>query len=224
MSTVFTPDQQQVLYDIIAARRDVRRFLPTPVPEPVLQRILTAAAQAPSVGYMQPTNFILINNMAVRAQVHAAFVRANTHAATLFAGKKQQQYTALKLEGILESGLNVCITCDRNRFGPVVLGRTAQPNMDLYSTVCAVQNFWLAARAQNIGVGWVSIIDAQELASILQLPPHVEPVAYLCVGYTAQFASEPEFKTSGWLPTLPLEELIFYDQWGNGQTGLPDKI
>lgn len=124
-----------------------------------------------------------------------------------------EQYAALKLEGILESPLNICVTCDRDRFGPVVLGRTCQPDMDLYSTVCAVENLWLAARAEGIGVGWVSIIHADELADILSLPAHVVPVAYLCVGYADEFPEQPELQTAGWLPRLPLEAVLRHEKW-----------
>ena len=106
------------------------------------------------------------------------------------------------------------MTCDRERFGKIGLGRTHQPEMDLYSTVCAVQNLWLAARCEGIGVGWVSILKPQELTRLLKLPKKVVPVAYLCVGYTQQFAPEPELKTAKWNPQLPIEDLIFWDQWG----------
>ena len=106
------------------------------------------------------------------------------------------------------------MACDRSRFGPVVLGRTCQPDMDLFSTVCAVQNLWLAARAEGVGVGWVSILEPADLCAILGLPEGVVPVAYLCVGYTEGFAAEPELKTLGWLPEVPLDELIYIDHWG----------
>src|SRR5207245_2016572 len=125
-------------------------------------------------------------------KVHAAFQQANSEALALFTGERREKYATLKLEGILDSALNICVTCDRDRFGPVVLGKTCQPDMDLYSTVCAVENLWLAARAEGIGVGWVSIIHVAELATILNLPAHVVPVAYLCLGHVADFPPEPE--------------------------------
>ncbi len=127
----------------------------------------------------------------------------------------------MKLDGILDSAINLCVTCDRKRFGPVVLGRTCQPDMDLFSTVCAVQNLWLAARCEGVGVGWVSILKPDELRDILGLPEGVVPVAYLCVGYTEAFALEPELKTAGWLPELPFSELVFHDQWGRRGDGSP---
>jgi 5,6-dimethylbenzimidazole synthase len=211
----FSEAERAAVYRAIRERRDVRRFLPEPLPDEVLQRILRAASQAPSVGYMQPWNFLLVRDEQLRQEIYQAFLRANAQAQTLFTPERQQQYAALKLEGIREAALNICVTCDRSRFGPVVLGRTCQPEMDLFSTVCAVQNLWLAARAEGVGVGWVSIIEPAELRRLLLLPQEVVPVAYLCVGYPESFAAEPELKTLGWLPEVPLEQLVFADRWGN---------
>jgi 5,6-dimethylbenzimidazole synthase len=210
----FNDAERAAVYRAIRERRDVRRFLPEPVPQEVLDRLLRAAAHAPSVGYMQPWNFLVLRDEAVRRQIQEAFVRANARAQEQFPPERRDAYAALKLEGILESALNLCVTCDRSRFGPVVLGRTCQPEMDLYSTVCAVQNLWLAARAEGVGVGWVSILEPADLRRILRLPEAVVPVAYLCVGYTAGFAPEPELKTRGWLPEVPLADLVFNEQWG----------
>ncbi|MDE3059837.1 MAG: 5,6-dimethylbenzimidazole synthase [Pseudomonadota bacterium] len=212
--TAFSKDEREAIYRVIRERRDIRRFRSDPIAEPVLERLLAAASQAPSVGYMQPWNFLLIRDMEVRRRIHREFLAANEEAKELFEGERQAQYARLKLEGILESALNLCITCDRSRFGPVVLGRTCQPDMDLFSTVCAVQNLWLAARAEGVGVGWVSIIRQEALRRILELPDPVVPIAYLCVGYTDAFPAEPELKTAGWLPQLPLSDLVFHDGWG----------
>lgn len=220
----FSQAEKDAVYRVIRERRDVRRFRPDPVPDAVLARLLGAAACAPSVGYMQPWNFIVLRDMGLRRQVQEAFLEANAEACTMFEGEKQETYRRLKLEGIMESGLNICVTCDRARFGPVVLGRTCQPDMDLYSAVCAVQNIWLAARAEGIGTGWVSIIKPDALKRILGLPPDVVPVAYLCMGYTEAFATEPELKTAGWLPQLPLDELVFYERWGQKIPGVGEAL
>ena len=210
----YSPAERDAVYKAIRERRDVRKFRSDPIDDAVVQRLLASAACAPSVGYMQPWNFIVIRDPQIRAQVHTAFVEANTEAEAMFPLERRNQYAALKLEGIIESGLNILITCDRTRFGPVILGRTCQPDMDLFSTVCAVQNMWLAARCEGIGIGWVSIIKPEALTRIFALPEQVVPVAYLCVGHTDGFASEPELKTKGWLPEIPLSELIFYERWG----------
>lgn len=207
--------QLESLYRVIFSRRDVRgQFLPDPIPDEVLSRLLYAAHHAPSVGYMQPWNFLLVKSPAVKQRVHAAFVEANEEARQMFRGERRALYSSLKLEGILESPLNICITCDRNRTGETVLGRTHQSDMDLYSSVCAVQNFWLAARAENVGVGWVSIAKPTQLREALAIPEEIIPIAYLCVGYVSEFFDQPELERKGWLPRLPLNDLIYYDQWG----------
>jgi len=211
----FSDSDKRAVYRAIEQRRDVRRFLSEPIEDDILQRILRAAAHAPSVGYMQPWNFVIIRDGEIRKKIYDAFVVANLEAKDMFEGKRRDDYASLKLEGIKESALNICVTCDRERFGKVILGRTHQPDMDLYSSVCAVQNLWLAARAEGVGVGWVSIIKPDDLRHILALPDKIVPIAYLCVGYTDKFADEPELKTHGWLPEVPFEELIFYDSWGN---------
>src|SRR6516162_1233063 len=220
--TPFADSEKAGLYRAIFERRDMRRFRSEPIADDVLARILKAAHHAPSVGFMQPWDFILIRGPAIRKQVHEAFHEANAEAVQLLQGERQKLYAALKLEGILETPLNICVTCDRERFGPVVLGRTCQLDMDLFSTVCAVQNLWLAARAEGIGVGWVSIIHADRLSAILRLPARVVPVAYLCLGHVEEFPPEPELQTAGWLPRLPLEEVLRSESWnGKNPADLP---
>ena len=162
---------------------------------------------------MQPWNFIVIRDEDSRRAVHDIFHAANIEAADRLQGEVKLKYMSLKLEGILKAPLNICVTCDRKRGGDFVLGRTHNPAMDLYSTVCAVQNFWLAARAEGVGVGWVSIIAPGRLAGILGLPEHVVPVAYLCLGYVAYFRQQPELQERGWERRLPVEDLVFTDQW-----------
>jgi 5,6-dimethylbenzimidazole synthase len=125
----------------------------------------------------------------------------------------------MKLEGILDSPLNLCITCDRTRGGPHILGRNTIIETDLFSVCLAVQNLWLAARAENLGVGWVSILDPVELAQLLSLPAHVHPVAYLCLGYVREFLPEPELQQKGWRARVPLETLVHHNRWG---TAMPD--
>ncbi len=210
----FDAAARAAVYRCIETRRDVRgQFLPDPVPDAVLARILAAGHHAPSVGFMQPWDFVVVRSPAVKAALHAAFAEADAEAATMFAGDRQAAYRALKLAGILEAPLGLCVTCDRSRHGPVVLGRTHQPDMDLYSTVCAVQNIWLAARAEAVGVGWVSIIKPEALRAALGIPPEIVPVAYLCLGYVGQFLERPELETAGWLPRLALGEVVAVDRW-----------
>lgn len=201
------------VYEAIYSRRDIRKYRPKPVPEDVLHRILDAAHHAGSVGFMQPWNFIVIRNPRVRGEVKAMFERENARAAGNYSGERQDLYRSLKLEGILESALNLCVTCDRTRGGKV-LGRNTIIDTDLMSTCLAVQNLWLAARAEAVGVGWVSILDPAELSRLLELPSHVIPVAYLTVGYPEEFPEKPLLESVGWRERLPLEELVFYERYG----------
>ena len=211
----FSANARETLYEIIFNRRDVRgEFINKPVAEDVLARILVAAHHAPSVGFMQPWNFLLIQDDTVRKSVHGLFEKANEEAATKFEGEKQNLYQSLKLEGLLTAPLHLCITCDRDRAGPVVLGRTHMHSMDLYSTVCAVQNLWLAARAEGLGMGWVSIIKPEALTDIFKLPDSVVPVAYLCLGYVDYFRERPELEEKGWEKRAVLKDMVFSECWG----------
>lgn len=210
----FSEEERAAVYRAIGTRRDVRNeFLPRAIPDDVLLRILEAAHSAPSVGLMQPWNFILIRERATKEAVHGLFAQTNAEAATMFEGERGARYRALKLEGILAAPLNICVTCDRSRGGPVVLGRTHQRETDLYSTVCAVQNLWLAARAEGIGVGWVSIFDPEALKPVLDIPDEAAVVAYLCVGYVDELFHRPELEARGWGQRLPLADLVFDERW-----------
>lgn len=201
------------VYEAIYSRRDIRRYRPEPVPADVLRRILDAAHHAGSVGYMQPWNFVVIRDMDLRGEVKAIFERENARAAENYSGDRRALYLSLKLEGILESALNVCVTCDRTRGGKV-LGRNTILETDVLSTCLAVQNLWLAARAEGVGVGWVSILDNAGLSRLLGLPDHVIPVAYLTVGYPEAFPEKPMLESTGWRERVPLDELIYYERYG----------
>ncbi len=210
----FTDRQRDALYQVIFNRRDVRNnFLDKPIPGAVLMRILNAAHHAPSVGFMQPWDFILVKQEQTKQKIKQGFDFAHNEAAQQFSGKKQNQYKTLKLEGIMESPLGICITCDPTRNGPVIIGTNAKANMDLYSCVCAIQNLWLAARAENIGVGWVSIIHDEVLRDALNIPANIEIVAYLCLGYVSEFNDKPDLEKQGWLPRRPVSQAIHYEKW-----------
>ncbi|MCG5536175.1 5,6-dimethylbenzimidazole synthase [Ectothiorhodospira mobilis] len=220
----FGASQREAIYRNILLRRDVRgQFLPDPVSDPVLARILTAAHFAPSVGFMQPWSFVVVRDPGVKARVHEAFTRANAEAAGMFEGERRRLYQGLKLEGILESPVNLCITCDPERAGPVVIGRTHDPAMDLYSVACAVENLWLAARSEGLGVGWVSILRPAELRGILGLPERIVPVAYLCIGRVSEFKDRPELESAGWRERLPVTDLVHFDTWGGEAAGAGDQ-
>ena len=190
------------------------QFRPAPIPDNVLLRILTAAHHAPSVGFSQPWDFVVIDCGDIRRAVKELFERENARAAENYTGERRDLYRSLKLEGILDSAVNVCVTCDRNRGGPHVLGRNTVLDADLFSTCLAVENLWLAARIEGVGVGWVSILDPTELARLLDLPAQVAPLAYLCLGYVSEFLAEPELQQVGWGSRLPVEAVIHANRWG----------
>jgi 5,6-dimethylbenzimidazole synthase len=215
------------VYRAILTRRDTRsEFLPDPLPDAQISRILVAAHYAPSVGFMQPWSFMVIRDIGVRRCVHKAFLKAHAEVALMFPEDKREIYRALKLEGILEAPVNICVTCDRDRAGPAVIGRTHIPAMDVFSSVCAVQNLWLAARAEGLGVGWVSIFDNETVRKILGIPERIIPVAYLCIGKVRGYQPRPELETAGWRQRLPLESLVHFDQWGQqgDDSGLRGRI
>lgn len=211
----FPESERAGVYRAIFERRDVRsQFLPDPIPAPVLARLLRAAHHAPSVGFMQPWDFVVIDDPAVKRRVKALHESANAQAAALYRDERAALYRKLKLEGIVDSPINLCIACDRERGGPHVLGRNTMLDADLFSTCLAVQNLWLAARAEGIGVGWVSILEPADLARALGLPERVQPVAYLCLGYVSEFLPKPELEARGWRERLPLTTLVHGNGWG----------
>jgi 5,6-dimethylbenzimidazole synthase len=211
----FSEAERRGVYRAIYERRDIRaQFLPTPIPDHVLGRLLDAAHHAPSVGFMQPWDFIVIRSNTIRQAVHDCFLEANRQAAAIYTGERRALYESLKLEGILESPVNLCITCDRSREKGAGVGRQTDPATAPYSTVCAIQNLWLAARAESLGVGWVSILDLDRLRGLLGIPAELAPVAYLCVGYVSEFPAEPELESVGWESREPLTRLIHFDRWG----------
>ena len=210
----FSSEARAAVYEAIHTRRDVRdQFLDRPLPEDLLHRLLEAAHAAPSVGFMQPWSFILVRSQETRQRAYEAFARANEEAAALFTDEAQALYRSLKLEGIRKAPLSIIVTCDPDRAGPVVLGRTHNPRMDVYSTVCAVQNLWLAARAEGVGVGWVSIFHDHDVRVLLGIPERVEIVAWLCLGYVEELYSAPELSLKGWRQRLPLDRLICEERW-----------
>lgn len=217
----FSAVERAGLYRAIFERRDIRsQFLSVPIEDQVLSRVLRAAHHAGSVGFMQPWNFLLIQSLETRRAVKQLFEDANAAAASVYEGETKETYRALKLEGILEAPLNICITCDPTRGGPHVLGRHTIRETDVYSTCCAIQNLWLAARAEGIGIGWVSILDYAALKRLLGIPDPIVVVAYLCVGYVSEFPDAPELERAGWRQRLPLEEVVWYERWGDRAASL----
>jgi 5,6-dimethylbenzimidazole synthase len=210
----FSAADREVFYRVIERRRDVRAFRPDPIPSETLYRILGAAHHAPSVGLMQPWNFIVIQEADTKARIKGIFLEENEKAAAHYSGPRANLYRSLKLEGIQEAPVNLCVTADRTRAGPNVLGRNTILDTDLYSTCCAIENLWLAARVEGIGVGWVSILSHDGLRRVLAIPDHIVVVAYLCLGYAQEFLDEPELQRRRWASRVPLDQLVYGERWG----------
>jgi|TARA_B100000959_G_scaffold25038_1_gene24193 5,6-dimethylbenzimidazole synthase len=212
----FSENEKRGLYKAIYSRRDVRsHFTANPIKDDILSKILHAAHHAPSVGFSQPWNFILIKDDKTKKKIKESFDEEKERSSQLVEEPKKSKYLSFKLEGILESPVNLCVTYDPTKFGPFVIGRTSIPEAGLYSVCCAIQNLWLSARAEGIGLGWVSILSNDTLKKILEIPEHVIPVAYLCLGYVDEFADKPDLQTAGWLPRLELKDVVYFEKWNN---------
>lgn len=210
----FPEPERAGLYKAIYLRRDIRHFRPDPLPDETLARLLLAAHHAGSVGFMQPWNFLIIRNQETKARLKAMAEKERLATAASFGEPRASSFLALKVEGLVEAPVVVCVTCDPSRGGPHVLGRHSDPATDVYSAAAAIQNLWLAARAEGVGVGWVTFYQPAELHLALGIPPHVRPIGLLCLGYPEAFPPEPTLQTVGWRHRLPLEELVYLEGWG----------
>ncbi len=212
----FNELEKDIFYNVIFSRRDVRkRFTNKSIEDKTIYNILKAAHHAPSVGYSQPWNFILIKDRDTRLKVKDSFLKERLKSIGLLEDDKERQekYHNLKLEGILESDLNICVTYDKDRFAPFVIGRMTIEEAGIYSVCCAIQNLWLAARVEDIGVGWVSILDNSDLSSVINLPNSVKPIAYLCLGHVEKFNDMPDLEEDKWLKRMSLSDVIFFEKW-----------
>jgi 5,6-dimethylbenzimidazole synthase len=208
----FTAQERQAVYRVIYERRDMRRFTPGGVvPEELLARLLQAAHAAPSVGLMQPWRFIRITDEGLRGRIHALVDEERKLTARAL-GPREEEFLALKVEGILECAeLMVVALCDDREAH--VFGRRTLPQMDLASVSCAIQNMWLAARSEGLGMGWVSLFDPRRLADLLAMPGDAEPVAILCLGPVPDFPDRPALELDGWAVARPLSEFVFQNRW-----------
>jgi 5,6-dimethylbenzimidazole synthase len=211
---MFTEQERQAVYKVIETRRDVRSFLPNPLPDDAVRRILEAAHHGPSVGFMQPWNFILITSSEVKDRLAWAAEKERRALAIHYEGDRAERFLRLKIQGIQEAPLTICVTCDPTRGGSHVLGRNSIPETDMMSTACAIQNMWLASCAEGIAMGWVSFYKKNDVRDILELPPHIDPVALLSLGYTDHYPSAPILETEKWERRRALDTLIYYNKWG----------
>lgn len=206
----------QAVYDVIADRRDVRRFRADGVDDAVLARVLGAAHRAPSVGLMQPWRLVVIRDLTTRSEIRRLAHRERLRQAERF-DERARAFLDQKIEGVVEAPLGVCVCCDHGDPGAEVLGRGTIPETDIYSTACAIQNLWLAARAEGLGIGWVSFYRPADLRALLGLPDRVDPIAYLCVGWPDEQPVRPTLEAVGWSERLPLDAVVMSERWqGDG--------
>ncbi|MBD0378974.1 5,6-dimethylbenzimidazole synthase [Paenibacillus sedimenti] len=211
---MFSEQDKDALYRIIHARRDIRTFLTTPIPEEIVKHLLEAAHHGPSVGYMQPWSFILVTKDTIKERLAWAADKERRALAIHYEDDRQDQFLGLKIEGIKQAPLTICVTCDPTRGGSHVLGRNSIPETDVLSTACAIQNMWLAACAEGLALGWVSFYKKADIRNILGIPPHIDPVALLSIGYTDHYPSKPILETANWEKRRSLDDLVFHETWG----------
>ncbi len=204
--------EKQAIYRVIAERRDMRHFIKKPVAADILTKIFNAANEAPSVGLMQPWRFVRITQNSLRKNIYELVNKERLLTAKAL-NKRADEFMHLKVEGILDCGelIVVALPNDREQH---IFGRRTMPQMDLASTACAIQNMWLVARAEEIGMGWVSLFDPIELAKLLNMPEGSEPVAILCIGHVEKFYDEPMLITEKWTSKTDIEKLVYENSWG----------
>lgn len=226
----FSQEEIATVYKVIAERRDIRHFLPDPLDPALLVRVLNAAHLAPSVGFMQPWRFIRITDPELRATIHRMVEQERLHTAQALQAQGEE-FMRLKVEGIRECG-ELLVVALMDRRDAHIFGRRTLPEMDLASVACAIQNIWLATRAEGIGMGWVSLFDPDQLRQALAMPPGAKPVAILCLGHVASFYPKPMLELEGWAKRQNLQDLVYENAWcdptdidtgtGTGMDAKPD--
>lgn len=215
----FNDEEKEAVYQAIQVRRDIRTFRPDSLPKEAVERILLAGHMAPSVGFMQPWNFIKVTERSTKEKLAYAAEKEQRALAIHYENQEDRHdlFLHLKVQGLREAPLTICVTCDPTRGGSHVLGRNSIPETDIMSASCAIQNMWLAATAEGIAMGWVSFYKKNDVRDILQIPPHIEPIALLSLGYTDDYPDAPILETMGWEKRRSLDSLIFQEKWGEGQ-------
>jgi 5,6-dimethylbenzimidazole synthase len=215
---MFTEEEKEGLYKSIYTRRDVRTFLSDPIPEETIMKLLNAAHHGPSVGFMQPWNFIMVSTDKVKERLAWAADKERRALAIHYEDTRQDEFLNLKIEGIKQAPITICVTCDPTRGGSHVLGRNSIPETDIMSVACAIQNMWLAACAEGLAMGWVSFYKKNDVRDILGIPPHIDPVALLSIGFTENYPEKPILETANWEKRRSLNNLIFSETWGNSKS------
>jgi len=207
----FSSSEIEAIYRAIYERRDMRHFLPDPVDEAVMQRLLAAAHHGPSVGFMQPWRFIRITDPDLRKQIHGLVEEERVCTAEAL-NERKDEFMKLKVEGVLDCG-ELLVTALMPKRENYVFGRRTMPEMDLASAACAIQNLWLAARAEGLGVGWVSIFSPPKLAELLNMPEGSQPIAILCIGHVEKFYDEPMLQKENWAQRAQLKDYVMENGW-----------
>ncbi|WP_078544562.1 5,6-dimethylbenzimidazole synthase [Litchfieldia alkalitelluris] len=210
---MFIQEERDAVYKAIYNRRDIRSFLSTPVEEEKINRLLNAAHHAPSVGFMQPWNFIIISSDEIKEKLAWAADKERRALAIHFEGDREMKFLGLKVEGLKQAPITICVTCDPTKGGSHVLGRNSIPETDILSTACAIQNMWLAAYAEGLAMGWVSFYKKNDIRDILNIPPHIDPVALISIGYTDYYPDKPILETADWEKRRSLGNLVFNNKW-----------
>lgn len=219
MSQAFAADEVRAVYRAIRERRDMRHFAGGEVAPALLRKLLEAAHHAPSVGFMQPWRFIRVRDVALRRRLHDAIERERVLTARAL-GEREDAFMRLKVQGVLDAAELLAVTLADGR-EQHVFGRRTLPQMDLASASCAIQNLWLAARAEGLGMGWVSLFDPAEVSALLGLPEGAEPIALLCLGPVHDFYEEPMLQRERWARREPLSALVFDECWGRASDLFP---
>ena len=211
MEKAFSKADREAVYRAIHERRDMRHFVGDPIDPEVMRRLIDAALHAPSVGFMQPWRILRITRKELRVQLQDAVERERVLTADAL-GERRDSFMRLKVEGLRECAevLVMALMDGREKY---VFGRRTLPEMDLASVACAIQNMWLAARAEGLGMGWVSLFDPAEVAALLEMPAGAKPVAILCVGHVERFYDAPMLETERWAERRPLDECVFENRW-----------
>ncbi len=212
----FAPDVRSGLYDVVSARRDVRRYRPDAIGEDVLERVLTAGHQAPSVGHSQPWRFIIVRDAALRERAALMADQERLAQAEQLEPDAARRLLDLQLEGIREAPLGIVVCCDRRVPAQGVLGRATFPDSDMWSCACAIQNLWLAARAEGLGMGWVTLFTPAGIGALLGLPVGVVTLGWLCLGWPDERNPTPGLERAGWSKRTPLADVLLTDRWSDG--------
>ncbi len=209
----FPEDEREALYAVVGARRDIRRYRPDPLDPALVHRVLAAAHQAPSVGHSQPWRFVLVADPATRDRAARMADEQRLRQARQMEPESARRLLDLQLEGIREAPLGVVVTCDRRTPAGGVLGRATFPDADLWSCACAIQNLWLAARAEGLGVGWVTLFDPAELEALVGVPEGVVTLGWLCLGWPDERPPAPGLERAGWSRRQPVEQVVLHERW-----------